>query len=459
MRVRLKLALLLFIGFLLLAEPCLAISKARFIDVGKLGVSPSLIAALDSKVAVYDPSKPSLSILDPGSGEVREVSAPADLSEIEPLDGKVYGVSWDKPVLYAFDEEGFKDVGLPAPARAVYPSEEAVWLCIPDKGLVLGLDPQSLGEKYRFKAPCAAGRQMLSEAGGLLWIVSQDYRTVVRIDVASGDRAEKKLDADVVAVAAYGSEAFVALSSDEVVKLDKALAVTGSWKLPEGLALKIYIHPLGSRRLVYAAYSRWRIGEIDGSSLMEVSTNGTAEYAAPGGDRIWFILPNKGELGWSFYSRPPRILEFRVEKSEGGFKAVARIDDPDGDLSKVVLALMHPPRAEGLPPKVDRYEMRESGGEWAAEFALKQGEKVEAYVEAYDEVGNVGKSGAVEVYKEAATASATFTGTTTAQTSPSGSPISGYEVYLAGSSLLLLIPIAFAILLRRSRRTKRRRRK
>ena len=446
-----KLALLLFIAFLLLAEPCLAISRARFIDAGRIGLSPSLIASLDSKVAVYDASRSVLAVLDPGSGEVKEVNAPGDISEMESLDGRVYAVSWDQPILYVYDGSGFREIGLPAPARSLYPSKEAVWLCLPDEGLVLGLDPGSLEEKYRFKASCAAGRQMISEADGLLWIISEDYRTILRIEVESGARVEKKLEADAVALEAYGSNAFIALSGDRLIKLDKSAAIIGSLKLPEGSTMKIYLHALGSERIIYVAYARWRIGEIDGQSLREVSTNGTAEYAAPGPDRIWFILPNKKELGWAYYSRPPSVLEFRVERSDGAYKAVAGVQDPDGDLSKVFLILKRP------SPGVKRFEMKEVGGRWIAEFKLKPGEKAEAYVEAYDAAGNLGKSRSVEVYREVATASTGFTGTTAAQTSPSGSPISGYEVYLAGSSLLLLIPILFALILSR-RRGKRRRR-
>jgi len=453
---RLKLAVLIFVCLLAAVQPALGLSKARFMNIEKYGLSPSLLTSLDSRIAVYDPSKPILAIVDPSSGEVKEVRAPSGLVEIASSNGRVYGISGEEAKLYAFTATGYEEVMLPDLARAIYASEKYVWVCIPDRRLVLGFDSESLEEEFRFKVSCAAGRQVLSESDGLLWILSSDYKTVLRIDLASGEKVEKKFENSVIALASRGRSVFIAFSSDEVYRLDENLKILDSWKLPKESSIKLFIHPLESRRFIYVAYARWRIGEVEEGRLIEVSTNGTAEHASPGSDRIWFLLPNKGEVGWAFYSRSPRILDFKVEQSGESFKAVAEVFDPEGDLSKVLLALKHPPKVEGLPPRIDRFEMKLEDGRWVGEFKLKPGEKVYAYVEAFDEVGNVGRSREVEVARSVETTKiSTITISPTTSTAGGGG-IPGFEIYLAGSSLLLLIPIVFAVLLSRRRRRRRR---
>jgi len=447
-----RIALLALIILLAAVQPALGLSRASFMALDRYRISPALIAALDSRIAVYDPARSILAFIDPSSGEVLEVNAPAGLSAIESANGVVYGISAVEPRLYAFTASGSRWVELPDVARSLYASEEHVWVCIPDRGLVLGFDAGSLSEVFRFEAQCAAGRQAISESGGLLWILSSDHATLLRIDLETGGRAERRFDEVVAAVSSLGQSCFVALGDDRVLRLDRDLRILDSWSLPSESSIDIFIHPLEDRRLVYVAYARWRVGELDGGALTETSTNGTAEYASPGRDRIWFILPNKGEVGWAYYSRPPVVSSFRVERVAGGFRAVAEVHDPDGDLSTVKLVLRRPQPVEGAPPRIEEVEMSREGGVWVAVFQLEPGGRVYAYVEALDAVGNLGRSGEVEVSGGALEAT-----TSVAATSSTLASIPASELYLAGSSLLLLIPIVFAILLSRRKRGRRRR--
>ena len=270
----------------------------------------------------------------------------------------------------------------------------------------------------------------------------------------------KKFEDYLQTVEAFDGGALIATAKDNVMVLDDDLKVMGVWKLKSGSSTGIILHRLADGRIIYVSPSRWVVGEIEGEEIREIKVEGRIGGASPAEDRIWFTETKHGKIGWISYSRPPKILEVKVEELElDHYRGRVRVEDPDGDLQGVNLTIRHRSQLPGVPGKVERIEMTKAEDDWwEAEFKLKPGEKVEVSAEALDEAGNKGLGEKVEVEAREMTTATTLKTTTSIEVN-----WIQQNLYLVASSLLLLIPILLAVAFfkaggkRRKRKKSRRR--
>ena len=434
-------------------QPASPISQPRYLEkIPRL--SPDLIAYHSGHLYVHDVAKSVIAVIDPGSGEVREVDSPRMLRKLEVSGDRIFLLTQDGRVLVK-DLEGSRSMELGIPARAddLEVSGDSLWVSIPSLGLLRRYDLGSLELVGEVRARVAPGLGKFSALGGVLWAILGDYRTLMRYDLSSGSNSTKGFEARLQAVEAFGGGALIATAGDEVMALDDGLRVLGSWRLERGSAAGIILHRLGDGRIIYVSPSRWVVGEIEGGEVREVWVGGRMGGAYPAEDRVWFTELKHGRIGWVSYSRPPRILEVGVrELGPGHYMGRVRVEDPDGDLRAVNLTIRHPTQLPGVPGRVERVGMsRAGGGWWEAEFRLKPGERVEVSAEALDEAGNRGVGEAVEVEAGEVTAA-----TTRATTSIQAGWIRE-NLYLVASSLILLIPILLAVAFYRAGGRRRRR--
>jgi len=275
----------------------------------------------------------------------------------------------------------------------------------------------------------------------------------MRYDLSSGHNSTKSFEDRLQVVEAFEGGALIATGGDEVMVLDDGLGVLGSWRLRKGSATDVILHRLEDGRIIYVSPVRWVIGEIEGEEVREVRAEGRIGGASPAEDRVWFTELKHGRIGWVSYSRPPRVLEVRVERlGPRHYRGRVRVEDPDGDLQAVNLTIRRRSKLPGVPGEVLRVAMsRAEDGWWEAEFRLKPGERVEVSAEALDKAGNKGLGESVEVEAKEAT-----TATTAVTTSIQVGWIQ-QNLYLVASSLLLLIPILLAVAFFRAGGRRRRR--
>jgi len=439
-------------------RPVSPISQPRYLEnIPRL--SPDLIVYRSGHLYVHDPVKSVIAIIDLGTGEVREVESPGMLRRL--------AVSEDKMILLTPDGRVLiKDLGgsrsmeleLPAPASDLEVSGGVLWVSIPRLGLLRCYDLEGVRRVGEVRARIFPGLDKFSILGDVLWAILADHKTLMRYDLSSGHNSTKSFEDLLQAVEAFEGGALIATAGDVVMALDDGLGVLGSWRLEKGSATDIILHRLEDGRIIYVSPARWVIGEIEGEEVREVKAEGRIGGASPAEDRVWFTELEHGRIGWISYSRPPRVLEVRVERlGPRHYRGRVRVEDPDGDLQAVNLTIRHRSKLPGVPGKVVKVAMsRAEDGWWEAEFRLKPGEAVEVSAEALDEAGNKGLGEAVEAEAKEATAATTGKATTTVQ-----ADWLQQNLYLVASSLLLLIPILLAVAFYRAggrRRRKSRRR-
>jgi len=443
----------------ILIQPASPISQPKYLEnLPKL--SPDLIAYHSGHLYVHDLAKSVIAIIDLGTGEVREIESPRMLRRLAVSEDKIILLTPDGRVLIK-DLKGSRsmELELPAPASDLEVSDGVLWVSIPRLGLLSYYDLEEVKRVGEVRAWISPGLGKFSILGDVLWAILADHKTLMRYDLSSGHNSTKRFEDWLQVVEAFEGGVLIATAEDEVMALDDGLRVLGSWRLKKGSATGIILHRLGDGRIIYVSPARWVVGEIEGGEVREVRVEGRIGGASPAEDRVWFTELKHGRIGWVSYSRPPKVLEVRVEELEPGhYRGRVRVEDPDGDLQAVNLTIRHPSKLPGVPGEVERIRMSRAGdGWWEAEFRLKPGERVEVSAEALDEAGNRGLGEVVEVEARELTTATTAKTMTTVQAN-----WVQQNLYLVASSLLLLIPILLAVAFYRvggrGRRRKSRRR-
>lgn len=447
-------ALICLAATVTLASPAHALSSPRYPEQAYPEIVPGQIAAWNNLLAVYDYGSNSIQVLSVESWEARSFT----------VGGEPWDIILNDEWLVAGQDSGLKIIYLKAgevrdfetPARVedLGMDEGIIWASIPLQDQILGIDPSSLEIVRRFEVDVAPGREKISAANGLLWIVESDGKIIVKMDLRSGSRSSLRLEEAIVALKAFKGGALAATTEDKIIEISEDLKIRRSWSLEKGSAAEIQLYRLDDGRVIYVSPSRWVIGEIEGDKIVEAKAESRIGGSALAEDRVWFTEPTKMRIGYAPLSRPPRITEFRVERIGGNlFKAYAEVDDPEGDLAKVYLIVFYP---ELMGAAQNRsYEMDLVDGSYVKEFEVDYGRRAEVHVSAVDRFNNLGRSGTISVKAEEVK---TITSQQTTQISQ-GTSITPAEVYALGSSLLLLLPIIMALVYLRGRRRKRRKRK
>jgi len=251
-------------------QPASPISQPRYLEkIPRL--SPDLIAYHSGHLYVHDLAKSVIAVIDPGSGEVREVDSPKMLRKLEVSGDRIFLLTQDGRVLVK-DLEGSRsmELGIPARAEDLEVSGDSLWVSIPSLGLLRRYDLEGLEPVGEVRAWVAPGLGKFSVLGGVLWAILGDYRTLMRYDLSRGSNSTKGFEARLQAVEAFGGGALIATAGDEVIALDDGLRVLGSWRLERGSAAGIILHRLGDGRIIYVSPSRWVVGEIEGGEVREV---------------------------------------------------------------------------------------------------------------------------------------------------------------------------------------------
>jgi len=387
---------------------------------------------------------------------LRELKAPKNIKELKALDGLaiILPSPGDRIIIYDLGSGARVEHELPSLGEDLEIHGGEVWISLPAQGLIISLDPSSLEIVQRIRAHVAHGVDSFSILDRKLWAILSDHRTLMLYDLESGSNRTRRFDEGLEALKPYPGGALIATGDDKIIEVDESLNQLRSWRLKNATAVDIALHRLEDGRIIYAALARWVIGEIEGDEVEEVKVEGRIGGVAAAEDGIWFTEPGNRRIGWISYSRPPRILEIRVEKLEPTrFKASVKAIDPDSDLKALNLTIKYPSQIPGVPGLIKRLRMEEHEGIWVAQFSLKPGERVKVSAEALDEAGNVGKGMDLEVFAEISE------GVETTEETVEEKPVAQLDPYLVGSSLILLIPIIFALIFYRLGRRRRRRRR
>ncbi|MCS7133045.1 MAG: hypothetical protein NZ918_04950 [Aigarchaeota archaeon] len=429
-----------------------AISNPIYLPEEYPEIAPGPIAAYGQKLVIYSPAKASVSILDPETGETRSFPAPRDVGDME-VSGRWLALAplgLQKLVIYDLETGESRELELPGVVHALESADGLFWATIPDEEIVVAVDPSVPELVKRVEAASSYGSGSISVHGQRLWAIGRDLKTIVSMDLERGEVKTGGIDAEAVAIRGLEGGAVIATTQDEILKMSNALRVEARWKLEEASSLDIALYVIPDGRIVYVSPSRWVVGEIEGSEKREIKVGGRIMGSALSGDKIWFTESTTHRIGYVPLSRPPRIMDFKVERLGGNtFKASAKATDPDEDLGRVVLIILY----EGIigPEQNQSVEMENIGdGLYAATVNLEY-QAAEIRAVAIDKFSNTAKSGTIRVEvqrMEIITETTTQTATTQA---------GGYtDIYTIGSSMLLLIPILIALLYFRLRPKKRR---
>jgi len=441
-------------------QPVSSISQPRYLEnVPKL--SPDLIVYHSGHLYVHDVVKAVIAIIDLETGEIREINSPRMLKKFTVSENKIILLTFDGKILIKdLERSRSMELKLLMPANDLEVSNRSLWISISAFNLLRCYDLESLERVKEVKVGVASGLDKFSIIGDVLWAILRDHKTLMRYDLSKGLNLTKKFEDYLQTVEVFDGGALIATAKDDVMVLDNDLKVMGVWKLKSGSSTGIILHRLADGRIIYVSPSRWVVGEIEGEEIREIKVEGRIGGASPAEDRIWFTETKHGKIGWISYSRPPKILEVKVEELElDHYRGRVRVEDPDGDLQGVNLTIRHRSQLPGVPGKVERIEMTKAEDDWwEAEFKLKPGEKVEVSAEALDEAGNKGLGEKVEVEAREMTTATTLKTTTSIEVN-----WIQQNLYLVASSLLLLIPILLAVAFfkaggkRRKRKKSRRR--
>jgi len=441
-------------------QPVSSISQPRYLEnVPKL--SPDLIVYHSGHLYVHDVVKAVIAIIDLETGEIREINSPRMLKKFTVSENKIILLTFDGKILIKdLERSRSMELKLLMPANDLEVSNRSLWISISAFNLLRCYDLESLERVKEVKVGVASGLDKFSIIGDVLWAILRDHKTLMRYDLSKGLNLTKKFEDYLQTVEVFDGGALIATAKDDVMVLDNDLKVMGVWKLKSGSSTGIILHRLADGRIIYVSPSRWVVGEIEGEEIREIKVEGRIGGASPAEDRIWFTETKHGKIGWISYSRPPKILEVKVEELElDHYRGRVRVEDPDGDLQGVNLTIRHRSQLPGVPGKVERIEMSKAEDDWwEAEFKLKPGEKVEVSAEALDEAGNKGLGEKVEVEAREMTTATTLKTTTSIEVN-----WIQQNLYLVASSLLLLIPILLAVAFfkaggkRRKRKKSRRR--
>ncbi|MEM0329525.1 MAG: hypothetical protein QXW02_04000, partial [Nitrososphaerota archaeon] len=314
-----------------------------------------------------------------------------------------------------------------------------------------GIDPANIEIARIIELDVASGREKISEANGILWAVSGDGRSIVRIDLGSGARSSLEIGESIAAIKAFRGGALAATSEDRIIEISEDLKIRRSWSLERGSSIEIQLYRLDDGRIIYVSPSRWIIGEIEGDRITEVRAEARIGGSTLAGDKIWFTEPSKGRIGYAPLSRPPKITAFKVEKAGGEvFRAYLEASDPDGEPLKAYLIAYYPDLIGARQNRT--YEMNQEDGRYALEFTVDQGMRAEVYAAVVDPYGNLARSEKVMIEAERVETETSWQTTRTSQTHA----VTPADIYALASSLLLFIPIIIAIIYLKGRRKRRR---
>ncbi len=430
-----------------------ALSKPAYLPEKYPSFVPGLLAVYGQKLVVHDPAKGSIVILDPETGELRSFPAPKNIRDLE-ISGNRLALApsgSQKLLIYDLETGESRELRLPGEVYGLESADGLFWASIPDRGLVVGVDPASLKVVRKMEIAAAYGAASLSVHGQTLWVIGKDRKTVIRVDLESGEKKSAEIDGEAVAIGGFEDGAVVATARDEVLKLSKNLEVEERWELEKASSIDIRLYALPDGRIIYVSPSRWVVGEIEGSQVREVKVGGRIVGSAISGDRIWFTESSTQKIGYVPLSRPPRIEDFKVERlGPDSFEVSAKATDPDGDLSRVLLFTFY--REIIGPEQNQSVEMEPSGDDlYTATITLKR-QKAEIYAVALDKFNNTARSERVQVEIQRIQTISTTQTTTQAQ----GSSL---DIYTVGSSLTLLIPILIALFYFKLKPKKRRKRR
>jgi len=449
------LTLLIIMLALATLPPAYCLSKPVYPPQKYPQMIPNLITVHGGQLIVQDLSEKAIQLISLETWEVKSLKIGRELSDLTILGDSLAIAPRDLPLLI-YDLKAGEQRELEVPGRIddLEAGGKLIWASIPLQDLIIGVNPASLEIEKRIKLDIASGRGKLSIAGGSLWAIEEAGNKVVRIDLESGSRSSLKLEEHATAIKAFEDGALIATSGDKLLEVSKDLKIRRSWSLEKGSAVEAQVYRLKDGRIIYVSPSRWVIGEVDGEKITEVKTEARIGGSALAEDRVWFTEPTKMRIGYVPLSRPPRIIEFKVEKISGNhFKAITRVEDPDGDLSKVRLTVFYP---ELVGPAQNRsYEMKLEDGAYVKEFEVDYGRRAEIHASASDAYGNVARSETIKVRAEKVETTLSQQTTRTSQQTA----VTPSEVYALGSSLLLLIPILIAIAYLSLRRRRKRRRR
>ncbi|RLE47770.1 MAG: hypothetical protein DRJ31_08355 [Candidatus Methanomethylicota archaeon] len=434
-------------------QPASSISQPRYLEnIPKL--SPDLIVYHSGHLYVHDVVKAVIAIIDLKTGEIREINSPRMLKKFTVSGDKIILLTSDGQVLIEdLEKSRSMKLELSAPADDLEVSNRSLWISIPMLNLLRCYDLESLERIKEVKVGIASGLDKFSIMGDILWAILRDYKTLMRYGLSNGLNSTKEFEDYLQTVEAFDGGVLIATAKDEVMTLNDDLRVMDVWRLKSGSATGIILHRLGDGRIIYVSPSRWVVGEIEGEEIREIKVKGRIGGASPAEDRIWFTEVKHGKIGWISYSRPPKILEVKVEELKlGHYRGRVRVEDPDNDLQAVNLTIRHRSQLPGVPGKIEKIEMTKAEDDWwEAEFELKPGERVEVSAEALDEAGNRGLGEKIEVEARKMTTATTLKTTTSVQAN-----WIQQNLYLVASSLLLLIPILLAVAFFRAGGRKRR---
>jgi hypothetical protein len=448
--------IILLIPFLasLMLVPIYGLSAPRYPPQKYPEITPGLIAVYGDKLVIYDYGSRSIQVLDTKRWESRVIKVGEEPNDVAVLDRwLVIGLDYGLEVI---DLETWDTRRFEAPARVedLEMGDGLIWASIPLQDLILGIDPASLEVKQMIEINVASGRDRISVVDGFLWAVEGDGMNIMKIDLKTMSRSSMRLGEGAVTIRAFRGGALAATTGDKIIEISDDLRTRRTWRLANGSSTDIQLYVLGDGRIIYVSPSRWVIGEIDGDRITEVRAEARIGGSALAGDRIWFTEPSKKRIGYAPLSRPPRIIEFKVERIDGNvYRAYADVSDPDNDLSKVYLITYYP---ELVGPAQNRtYEMSMEDGRHVMEFTVDYGRRVEIYAAAVDAYDNVAKSETIVIKAEKVE---TITTQQTIETGQ-GAQITPADIYTLASSLLLLIPIIIGFFYLRGRRKKRRARR
>ncbi|RLG06450.1 MAG: hypothetical protein DRN65_05265, partial [Thaumarchaeota archaeon] len=338
-------------------QPVSSISQPRYLEnVPKL--SPDLIVYHSGHLYVHDVVKAVIAIIDLETGEIREINSPRMLKKFTVSGDKIILLTSDGRVLVEdLEKSRSMKLELSVPADDLEVSNSSLWISIPMLNLLRCYDLENLERVKEVRVRIASGLDKFSIMGDVLWAILRDYKTLMRYDLSKGLNSTKKFEDYLQTVETFEGGASIATAKDEVMTLDDDLKVMGVWKLESGSSTGIILHRLEDGRIIYVSPSRWVVGEIEGEEIREIKVEGRIGGASPAEDRIWFTETKHGKIGWISYSRPPKVLEVKVEELElDHYRGRVRVEDPDGDLQGVNLTIRHRSQLPGVPGKVERIE-------------------------------------------------------------------------------------------------------
>jgi len=454
----------LLLALLLFSTPSIhGISSPNYLTNIPGKITPGEIKTYGKRLVIHSPAAGELIILNPETGETKEITAPRylkdlaikdDLAAVLPLGGE------NKVIIYNLKTgEKREEVRLPGEPEDLTSSKEFFWIAIPRESLIYGYNP-STREERQVRAGVEYGEGVIACSSENLWILLTGRKSLLKVDLRTGEKRSIEMGEEVVALQAYSNGVIIATESGKIMKIKDNLRIEKTWKLERGVSVET-LYYLSDGRILYVSPSRWIIGEIDGEQITERKVNGRIGASDIAGDRIWFTETNTGRIGWLWFSRPPKIEKITVEPILGRrFKAQVQASDPDKDLKEVVLVVLIEAGLPGIPPQNYTYTMEPKGnGEYYLEFEVKAKKEAQVYAVAIDDAMNIGRSERITIkpkIEEKTTIITTSTPTTqtTQRTGPQFT-LSLTDLYFLGSSLLLLLPLAAAIIFYRKRGRKK----